>query len=230
VQQGADRAPVLPRNHSRSPREGKDGNHGTLSRAPPGIVRLPGNQAAHPAPHGLLALAAGARLWPPFLCGHHAGLYQVRAGEEPRHLVAAAQGELVLDPAAPGIPDALLRFGVDAIRACVGDSAAGPVTLGTAPAAGAPLRWHARAASSGTAASRTAASWQESYKLGLKSCLPQQSVMLLVAGRPDAVCAQSCAPHDERFDHAGAGPGGEAISKIPPGRCRATVLTGPAPR
>jgi hypothetical protein len=53
---------------------------------------------------------AGARIWSPFLRRHHAGFYQIRADEEPRHLLAAAQGELLADPAAPGIPNAVLRF------------------------------------------------------------------------------------------------------------------------
>src|ERR1700733_14986609 len=79
--------------------------------------------AADGAPHGrLVAYGDGAWLWAPFLYQHQARVDQVRADEELRYLVAAAEGELLLDPAVPGVADSLLRFLVEEVRAWVRDS------------------------------------------------------------------------------------------------------------
>jgi hypothetical protein len=68
-----------------------------LCFAPPSLF------AADGAPHGRLAYSDGAWLWAPFLYQHQAGVDHVRADEELLYLVAAAEGELLLNPAVPGV-------------------------------------------------------------------------------------------------------------------------------
>src|SRR6185437_17107518 len=76
--------------------------------------------AADRAPHSRLAIV-GARLRPPLLHWYQAGFHEVGAVEEWCHLRAAAPRELLLDPAVPGIVDALDRLPVEEVYGAMGD-------------------------------------------------------------------------------------------------------------